>query len=162
MIEALRAYIKNIAGFLIFIIVIRLISADKSEKYINFASGLVLVLVACTPVFSFISEGAGNIDTAVFQSLSDYDTDYEYYQTQENSYMKRIYTDELKKSIADDVSGLGIKCETVEVSIADNFESTGGIEEITVFIDGEAENIAVAEEFIKERYGTENVFIKYR
>ena len=97
MIEALRAYIKTIAEFLLFLTVIKIISTEKSRKYINFVSGIILVLVASAPVINIFSK----VDyTSLENEISYYyNEDFEY----NNNALNAVFLDNIKNSLKNDI-----------------------------------------------------------
>ena len=106
MIEAIRAYIKTIAEFLFFVMVIRLVSTEKSRKYINFASGIILLLISFGPVIDIISGGETYARDFLNNSLPSYDTTEQYAQ---NDTFDMVFQNELEQSVKEDVQSMGFE-----------------------------------------------------
>ena len=143
MIESVRAYIKTIAEFMLFLIIIRMLATEKSRKYINFASGIILVLIAASPIMEIIGMPPETIMNNILNAAGIY-SEYN-----------------VEKSIQADIEGLGIICLNVDCGVSDDFERTGGIESVTAIIEGQSGGDE-AENFIKRKYGVENVNIIYQ
>ena len=158
MIEAIRAYIKTIAEFLFFVMVIRLVSTEKSRKYINFASGIILLLISFGPVLDIISGGEMYVSDFLNSSLQSYDNTEQYAQ---NETFDRVFQNELEQSVKEDVQSMGFECLKADVEIGDDFYSTGSIESIEVTVKN-GEGADAADSYLKRRYGAERVEIIYK
>ena len=162
MIESVRAYIKTIAEFMLFLIIIRMLATEKSRKYINFASGIILVLIAASPIMEIIGMPPETIMNNILNAAgiySEYNEDFSLGET-ENALMP-VFKANVEKSIQADIEGLGIVCLNVDCGVSDDFERTGGIESVTATIEGQSGGDE-AENFIKRKYGVENVNIIYQ
>lgn len=158
MIEAIRAYIKTIAEFLFFVMVIRLVSTEKSRKYINFASGIILLLISFGPVIDIISQGETYAGDFVNSSLPSYGTTEQY---SENEAFDMVFQNELEQSVKEYVESLGFECLEAKVEIGDDFYSTGSIKSIEITVKN-GEGADAADSYLKRRYGAERVEIIYK
>ena len=162
MIEAVRAYIKTIAEFLLFLIVIRLVSTENSRKYISLASGIILVLIASAPVINLFSGRAGDMDKLISDSIDTYSYSQPDFEAESKAVLEDVFLQELEKSVESDVSGFGMECERVDIGISDNFDSTGEIKSIAITVNNQTGGADEAESFLKRRYGAEYVEIIYQ
>lgn len=120
MIEAIRAYIKTIAEFLFFVMVIRLVSTEKSRKYINFASGIILLLISFGPVLDIISGGEMYVSDFLNSSLQSYDNTEQYAQ---NETFDMVFQNELEQSVKEEYKAWVLSLKA-DVEIGDDFYST--------------------------------------
>ena len=158
MIEAVRAYIKTIAEFLFFIMVIRLVSTEKSKKYINFASGIILLLIAFGPILDIIS--SQNLYTGNF--LNSIEQNYQMQNDiTDTETFDMVFKNELEKSVKSDMESLGFECLKVNATPGEDFYSTGSIKSIEVTVKN-SEGADEAKSYLKRRYGAEYVEIIYQ
>ncbi len=150
MIEALRAYIKTIAEFLLFLTVVKIISTEKSRKYINFVSGIILVLVASAPVINIFSK----VDyTSLENEISYYyNEDFEY----NNNALNAVFLDNIKNSLKNDILSFGVQCDNIRVELYDDL---GGIKKICIYTNNSSKGADELQSFIKSKYGADNVEI---
>ncbi len=158
MIETVRAYIKTIAEFLFFIMIIRLISTEKSRKYVNFASSIVLILIAFGPVINLISDGSILKEDLFNISAQSYNI-HEQYSDAET--LNTVFKKQLEQSVKNDVESLGFECLNADVDVGDDFYSDGSIKKIEVIIKN-GEGADGANSYLKNRYGAEQVNIIYQ
>ncbi len=158
MIEALRAYIKTIAEFLFFVMLIRLVSTQKSRKYINFVSGIILLLITFEPVMNIVFKSEMYAGNFTGMALPDYSLTEQY---TENEAFDMLFQSRLEQSVREDMESLGFECLDANVEIGDDFYSTGSIESIEITIKN-GEGADAAGSYLKRRYGAERVGIIYK
>ena len=150
MIEGFRAYIKSIASFMIFIMLIRIISPDRYEKYIDFICSVVFLMIVFTPLTNVFSNS--NVDKVIFKSINHYDEAYEF--SYDNSALKRVFVNELKDDINNYAKEQGVSVSDMDIMVSEDFDVSGKIESINIFSDKEN---SYFEEYIKNIFDAEEV-----
>ena len=155
MISAVEAYIKNIAVFMILSVAAGIAAPEKYKKYIDFACGLILVLIAAGPLLSLSKTDCSKyFDESYFTN----------YEAENNSAdTDSVLKSTAEKRICEDIKSelvlMGLDCENVSVKTDDDFCSNGVIDSIEVEIKGSTKLDIDA--YLKDRYGAKNVEVIY-
>ena len=160
MIETLRAYIKTIAVFLIFIMFIQFISTEKSEKYISFVCRVIFILALCVPISNLFSFNE-YAKEAVYKSIEEYkNADYNENFEENENVLKDIFLKDIEKNIKNDIFSFGFDVADINIFLK-NENPYDGIETIEAEVKGNGD-INSAEAFLKEKYGADNIVLKYQ
>lgn len=117
--EELYLWMKNLAVFyILFTAVLHLIPEKKYERYVRMFMGLLLILMMCMPLFSFLGKG---------EELAESFQDFYYGEEQKRQqkeladlqslYLKKGYEWELGREITDHLKNKGIEVQETAVHI---------------------------------------------
>jgi len=115
MLEALRAYIKSVASFLIFIMIIKTISAEKYKDYINFICSVVLIIVMVEPMMNVLNRM--EIEQSVFKAVEFGG----YEDVPDDNTLMNVFVNEVKEEIKKEADKSNIEIENIEITSNDDF-----------------------------------------
>lgn len=141
--EAVYGWVKNLVCFYIFITaILHLLPKESYRKYIRFFTGLLLVILVLTPIFSLLRDREDlyeKIEQAgFFQEMENLKLDTAYLESSQ----QEIYREEYEKAICMDMEQMvqrqELKAKKVEVSLTE---------------DCQVEHIYIEVEFLDENEG---------
>lgn len=122
--DIIYGWVKNLVCFYIFVTaVLHLLPKESYRKYVKFFTGLLLVVLVLTPVFSIL-QGEENLydrieQAGFFQELDNLKLDTAYLETSQ----QEIYRKEYEKAISMDIEQIAkrqeLKVNKVEVSLTE-------------------------------------------
>lgn len=123
--EAIYGWVKNLVCFYIFITaILHLLPKESYRKYIRFFTGLLLVILVLTPIFSLLRNKEDlyeKIEQAgFFQEMENLKLDTAYLESSQ----QEIYREEYEKAICIDMEQIvqrqELKAKKVEVSLTED------------------------------------------
>lgn len=130
--EEIYSWMKNLAVFYILLTcVIHLLPDRRYERYVRFFMGLLLILMLCSPILSFLGKGGELAES--FQGFYQQEDTLRQQQELENLqeiYLERGYERELKEQIWEALTERNIAAADLEIAIkGDRVEAVLYLEE---------------------------------